>query len=152
MIRLLVFALATCTALVWHFTYFCKFLPFDFLFDQSKTGLPNVSFVDNSFTSTDGLRPSVLLSELSTKVLPGISFKRYVQVLSKDWVSQITVDFAQHCSKMDEYGGNQCHYDWGETLTIDITSCNITSPLTDKIIIKGSFKVSCNVMIIYILH
>jgi hypothetical protein len=75
------------------------------------------------------------------RILPGITFNRIIEELSPDWVSQISVEFSQHCLERDEYGDNQCHYDWGETLSMVVTACNITTPLTEVMFFHGVFKV-----------
>lgn len=92
---------------------------------------------DSTTTMTNSRVDSML-----HRIVPGITFHRIVNTLSTDWVSQISVEFShQHCVEQDEYGNNQCHYDWGETLRMNVTACNIMKPLGEYLVIDGVFKV-----------
>ena len=60
-----------------------------------------------------------LPNTLTTKRRTGISFTRTVS-FKKDDVN-IAVNYDEnHCKSSDKYGGNECHYDWGETMNPQI--------------------------------
>merc|ERR1712154_39091 len=72
----------------------------------------------------------------------GISFTRKVQFKS-DLVN-VAVDYDDnHCKSKDQWGDNQCHYDWGETMNpqIDVNFKTEGDGFKEGDIVKGSMMV-----------
>lgn len=69
----------------------------------------------------------------------GIGFSRTIDLFT-DFLN-INIGFDdEHCTSNDDHGGNDCHYDWGDTVNIDI-DVNLKRAFKEDDRISGNFKV-----------
>ena len=70
----------------------------------------------------------------------GISFSRNVDILTND-LNHVKFNFDQgHCDSTDDYGDNNCHYSWGETMNLNL-HIDLQQPFTMNDTIHASLTV-----------
>lgn len=80
--------------------------------------------------------------KVGTKKSTGISFTRKVEFKSDE--VNIAVDYDDnHCKSKDDYGDNECHYNWGETMNpqIDVKFKTEGDGFKEGDLVKGSMRV-----------
>jgi len=73
------------------------------------------------------------------KAQSGISISRTIDTLADD--ISLDLSFNAPCEEQDDYGGNKCHYNWGDDLIVTITLDAHGNPFKKGDSVKGKFKV-----------
>lgn len=81
---------------------------------NADTFLPNIA--DQSIPLDDSPPLLLLHDKFPPIVVPkGVTFSRNIQRLPPNATYQLQFD-GNHCKSRDQYGDNNCHYDWGEVV------------------------------------
>lgn len=88
--------------------------------DDTGNGIARSSFWDKVNHYFLAFKNQYLTFEkVETKATSGITFKRKVDFKSDE--VNVAVDYDDsHCKSRDDYGDNECHYNWGETMNPQI--------------------------------
>jgi len=75
----------------------------------------------------------------NVKAQSGISISRTIDTLADD--ISLDLSFNAPCEEQDDYGGNKCHYNWGDDLNVTITMDTHGTPFQLGDGVVGKFKV-----------
>ena len=93
-----------------------------------------------STTSSSSRTIKATKEEKQLSISEGIDFSRTIKMLT-DFISiNLTFD-DNHCTSNDEHGGNNCHYDWGNVMNIELNVRLKKRAFEKDDRISGKFKV-----------